>query len=955
MPSYPTVRFTAFEPARGTDFIRQTHGLAFPASWRAEVLDFYRIGKREPKRINQVPIRRLNEVIRAVAPDLLCVARGATLDDNTPWLYAETPLPLPVMRQLIHAWIRDLHSPRTRKKYPDITERATKLSASLDVAGLTWQPHTVDLFAGTTSPGGTFEPDPLIHQLLPDALAQSIAKLDPYRFEGVEMTFKIAAAERGAELVSWPPRDHQDDDGMWWKFSFVITLTVQTVPFAGDFRLHVRTGVRRWRTGGPVPVPYRRAVSAYLLAQTPWLGQSTGTGRLSVCRLAIDRNTSLPQWTRGGPQGMLSSLRFSRELPNAAAVQENPDAWIPGKDGIQISVVHATSMGGHGVGTGLMPRDRSPLTDWAAGALLPHLTQLGDFTRSRFPVLPRNLPKTPTAKTKEERALQKVELERKGHNERRAALARVLDGRPLIVEARWQNDRTRDALIEQLAVLLGLDGPGGTDKAVRTWTAPELTVRLYLEDAGVVAARLDFPDGQPKRKTLTTAISARRREIAELCERDERPDVQAVVVEIGHPKSFRPDIVDPKFAVRLGYADAGRLTKFITLPSSHWNTATMKSIAHRALQAWNDVLRQLGVCTAPEHSVDELPKDLEYVALWMVKRRADGPTRKRRTSPVAVKMSAADSSVMGWDPDRGDWIPYPELLLSLARHAEIPGEYEEFDEEDQDGEDGEVTGATGEEDAPRPEAEDGKRQRTTTWVPDLDDQRAETAQFIRAMLYSLRDRHVLLLSHAQNSRLHWPWLTNGRLRPDALQFGPNPAQHITLYGENLCHVRVRDHASDETPQWFAPDDDTADHGFASGLWAHPGADDDHRVYYSTGEKPHTAKHAVKTASKIATRIPLKKKRSEDEEDKEPEPVIDTGTNAWNPAALEIAVVAVPEKSSVPGPWAAITHQLRRAPDYNVTLGLPLPLHMAAKTAQYVLPHDGDSDESSGEEGSPPSR
>ncbi|MGW2964124.1 RNaseH domain-containing protein [Streptomyces sp. NPDC001220] len=74
-------------------------------------------------------------------------------------------------------------------------------------------------------------------------------------------------------------------------------------------------------------------------------------------------------------------------------------------------------------------------------------------------------------------------------------------------------------------------------------------------------------------------------------------------------------------------------------------------------------------------------------------------------------------------------------------------------------------------------------------VPDLDDQRAETAQFIRALLYSLRDRRVLLLSHAQNSRLHWPWLTNGRLRPDALQFGPNPAQHITLYGENLCHVR----------------------------------------------------------------------------------------------------------------------------------------------------------------------
>ncbi|MFE3644256.1 pPIWI_RE module domain-containing protein [Streptomyces sp. NPDC059169] len=949
MPSYSTVRLAAFERVRGKEFVRRPHGLAFPAAWRQEVLDFYRIGKREPDKINQVPIRRLNEVIRAVAPDLLCVARGATLDDDTPWLYAYEPLPVPVMRQLIHSWIRDLHTPRSRAKHPEITERAIELSASLDVAGLSWQPHEVDLFAGHTSPGGTFEPDPLVYQLLPDALAQNITKLDPYRFENVEMEFRIAAAARGAELVSWPPRDHQDDDGAWWEFSFVIALTVQTVPFA-DFRLHVRTGVRRWRTGGPVPMPYRRSVSAYLLAQEPWLAQTSGTARLAVSRMATDRRTALPEWVRGGPEGMLGRLRFSRALPDAAAVQENPDTWIAGKDGIEIGVVHATSMGGHGVGTGLMPRDRSPLTNWAAEAFTPYLTRLDDFTRSRYALVPRNLPRTPTAKTKEEQALKKAEFEREQQRDRRVALARVIGGAPLVAEARWQNPRTRDALVEQLADLLGLDGEGGTGPE-RSWTTPELTVRLYLEDADFVAARLDFPDGRPQRKNLPAAIGTRRREIADLCERDGRPDVQAVVIEIGHPKSYRPDIVDPKFAARLGYADAGRLTKFITVPSSKWGTATKANIAHRAQQTWSHVLRQLGVCTVPEHSVDELPDNLEYVALWMVKRRADGPTRTRRTAPVAVRVSAANGSVTGWDPESGDWIPYRELLLSLARHAEVPGEYEQFDDDD----DGAAADETGEEDGDPAglitEEERGEQQRTTTWVPDLEDQRAETAQFVRAMLYSLRDRPVLLLSHAQNSRLHWPWLTNGRLRPDALQFGHNPAQHITLYGENLCHVRVRDHTSDETPQWFAPDDDSHDHGFASGLWHRPDAVGDHRVYYSTGEKPHTAKHAVKTASKIATRIPMKKKPKEGAEDKEPEPVIDTGTNAWNPTALEIAVLAAPEEETAePGTWAAVTHQLRRAPDYNVTLKLPLPLHLAMKTTQYVLPHEDDTDESAAEEG-----
>ncbi|MFF0967461.1 pPIWI_RE module domain-containing protein [Streptomyces sp. NPDC003703] len=962
MPSYSTIRLAAFERVRGAEFVRRPHGLAFPAAWRKEVLDFYRIGRREPQKINQVPVRRLNEVIRAVAPELLCVARKATLHDDTPWLYAYDPLPVPVMRQLIHSWIRDLHPPRTRAEHPEITERAVELGASLDVAGLSWQPQEVDLFSGRTTPGGTFEPDALVHQLLPDALAQDITRLDPYRFEGVEMEFRIAATTRGAELVSWPPRDHQDDDGAWWKFSFVVALTVQTVPFS-DFRLHVATGVRRWRTGGPVPMPFRRSVSAYLLGRDPWLAQTPGTGRLAVSRMISDRRTDSTEWARGGPEGMLGRLRFSHGLPDAATVREDPDVWMSGKDGVQIGVVHATSMGGHGVGTGLMPRDRSPLTDWAAEAFAPRLTRLDDFTRSRHPVLPRNLPKSPTGRTKEERALKKEELTHARRQERRLALARTLGGAPLVVEARWQNPRTRDALVEQLADLLGLDGAGGTG-AVRAWSTPHLEVRLYLEDASFVAARLDFPDGRPRRKHLASAIGARRREIAGLCGRDGRPDVQAVVVEIAHPDSYRPGIVDPKFAARLGYADAGRLTKFITVPSSKRGTATRKNIAHRARQTWSHVFRQLGSCTVPEHSADDVPADLDHVALWLVKRRADGPTYTRRTVPVAVRVSAADGSVTGWDPESGDWIPYRKLLLSLARHAEVPGTYQQFEDvDDTDDEGPDADGTAAEEDGTAAEGEEtedtgipaagatsGDERRTTPWVPDLEEQRARTAQFVRSMLYSLRGRNVLLLSHAQNARLHWPWLTNGRLIPDALQFGANPAQHISLYGERLCHVRVRDDMSDETPQWFAPDDESHEHGFASGLWHRPDATGDHRVHYSTGEKPHTAKHAVKTASKIATRIPVRKKPEDGDEDREPDPVIDTGTHAWNPAALEIAVLAVPEEGTAEaGAWAAVTHQLRRAPEYDVTLKLPLPLHLAKKTAQYVLPHEDDTEGAAPEE------
>ncbi|MGE7434785.1 pPIWI_RE module domain-containing protein [Kitasatospora sp. NPDC001175] len=911
MSAYSAIRLAAFQPARtAPPFIQQLYGLAFPAHWRQKFLDFYRLGKRNPETYSQVPIRRLNELIRAVAPDLLCVARGATLEDDAPWLYARKPFPLPVLCTFINAWIRDLHSAKERAKHPELVEAAIVLGETLDTHELRWQKIDVDLLSRTSTPGGTAEPDPRLYQLLPDTLAHQIAALDPYRFEGVEMQFRIAAAARGAELVSWPPREFLGEEGTW-RFSFVVALTVQTAPFTDDFRVHLRTGVRRWRTSGLVKVPFQGAVSAYMLADMPWLNEAPGSARLSVSRFGKSRGSDDYQWVRGGPEGMIGRLRFARDLPDPGKLQSDPGAWIDGKDGIQVGVVHSTSMGGHGVGAGLMPRDRSPLTDWAAVALEPRLRRVPDHGRSRYPVVPRNLPKDPQGKTKEARAAHKSILKREQQDSLRKQVVRTLGDAPLIAEIRWQNPRTRDALIATLAELLGLDGDGG-EGAVRSWDSPELAVRLHIEDAGLVSAPLAFPGPKPQRKHLAEAITDRRTAIASMCDLDQRDPGQLTIIEIGHADSYRPSILDPKFAARLGYADAGRLTQFINLPSAARKTAGAKNIAHRAEASWKDAFRQLGVRTVPEHSLTGLPDDLQYVGLWMIKRRADGPTRKRRTAPVAVKISA-DGNITGWDPESGTWVPYREVLLALARHAEIPGE---FDEDD-------VTEETPVTADAATQQNNGKRE----WSPDLEDQQAEAAQFIRAMLYSLRNEPTLLLTHAQNSRLHWPWLRNGSLRQDMLQFGPSPAQRIDLYGDMLRHVRVRDSGMDETPQWFAPDDETHVHGIASGLWTRPDSPDGFRVFLSTAEKPDTAKRAAVTASKIATRM-----------DKKGEEVTDTGQNAWNPTALELAVLACQThaaESDDPEQWAALAHQLRRAPDYRATLVLPLPLHLAKLTAQWA--------------------
>jgi hypothetical protein len=206
------------------------------------------------------------------------------------------------------------------------------------------------------------------------------------------------------------------------------------------------------------------------------------------------------------------------------------------------------------------------------------------------------------------------------------------------------------------------------------------------------------------------------------------------------------------------------------------------------------------------------------------------------------------------------------------------------------------------------------------------------------------------MTHAQNSRGLWPFLVNRNLLRDSLQFGASAAQEIGLYGDGLRHVRLRDHSMNETPQWYgytpAPDkpvqddDDPADrYGIAAGLWVSPDSGSDLRTFLSTAAKASTAKNAAVEASKFVTR-----------ENQKGETVIDTGKNASNPGIVELTVAACnpapatkATTASDPELWAALVHQLRRAPDYRDTLALPLQMHLAKLTEEYVLPHDPDAD------------
>src|SRR5216683_5878068 len=226
----------------------------------------------------------------------------------------------------------------------------------------------------------------------------------------------------------------------------------------------------------------------------------------------------------------------------------------------------------------------------------------------------------------------------------------------------WQTPALRDAAITALTETLGLESDGGPsarapaeevydsaqpgNPVILQWTTPELRIRLRcMRATGGIADTLGInPEARPKGKALEAAIRTRRSALAQFLAADgadpERPEL--ALIEIDRRRDFAHPLDDPKFAIRLGCADAGVLTQFVLVPKKAKRYNSVKNLDHRVHSGWQDGLRQLGVRVLPEHTVTTgVPEGLRYAALWMVKRRKDGPTRLPRHTPVAVMVTPA--------------------------------------------------------------------------------------------------------------------------------------------------------------------------------------------------------------------------------------------------------------------------------------------------------------------------
>ncbi|MFJ9114621.1 pPIWI_RE module domain-containing protein [Streptomyces sp. NPDC102394] len=906
------------DPARGS-FVVPMHTLSLPAHWEEALLRLYHGGMTEGQagRRRRVPTAAVNQLMRATAPDIVTVDSTARFGSENPWLYCQDAYPMAVTNLYLVTWLKSL--PRDAGD-PETAALLMDCFRDLDSAALSWRTGGVDLLEQKVSPGGTALPAPHVYRLLPDVLAERIARQGPYEHHGQQLSFRQVAGRTGARgqgsggaelmsnVIEYVPGRRGGGDGKPAYYAATLRITVRTVPFSPVPRVHVAAGVRRFVTG-KVYMPYGKGVSAYLLPDYSLVHDGPQPQRFAVAMLEWRNGTT--DWRQGGAEGMLAGISALDALPSPDRLVKEADHWIHGRDGIRIAIGHQAAMGRHMIGTGLMPSERRRLIEWAERAIAPEFISVPKLERSAYARPPKkqlkklpSIPKNMEEKDPEERAviLDQRELNA-AHNAQvlRTRLAEALEGEDLTAVVLHQNDAIRDQMIAAAETGLGLAGhrrEQGPDTWV--WEAEELTVRLHARPLGALGAPLGG-DGVPRRgQEHDEAIEERRIGVARAMSalRGAVSGVRLAFVELDGQDAFRhaKRRTDPKHAIRLGCADAGLVTQFIRPPDPDAETdEALADAGLRAAAAWSDGLRQTGMRLVPQHTLGDtlIPANLNQVAFHLVERRLDGPTGKQQFTPIAVLIRPGAKCVLGKSADMHAWVPYPELLKSLTGRVE------------------------------------GRK--------NSAEQSALMAAFVKKTLAQLRSTPTLVLAHAQDVRKRWPWLRNDGLERDRLGLDGGPVQRIGLYGKQLRIVRIADGSRDETAQCWAEAEELSPElegqrrgGIAMGLWRLGMRGDSDRVFYSTTGKSGSQPNLTNDDAKLTPHTNASGNNA-----------YRPTANAWNPDLLELTVACLQPGDDAEA-WAAFVHQQRFSEDYRAGregLALPLILHLARLADDYALPHE----------------
>lgn len=745
------VKFTSIQPL-SFEIIPEAEGLqvqyerlALPTGFKEDVLRAFQQQKPKAKTI---PIDDLNRLVRLVLPDVYSIDSYANRDGYN-WLRAMPKSIDPkAIRIILNAWMHAHNF--SAVSLPDLND-------------LQWQPEIAELDNWQQHPNGTTKAgDNATYDLLPNLLANRIVA-KPLEVGKHPLFFYQVAKDpssKGVELMSWPPLEHEDYKQQSWFYSYYIQIAVATTPFESMPQINVYVGIRRWVSTYYSFLPQER-LSVHIRAKLPYLSGVHSAHNFQVATVKIhphqDGEWRL-RWSDKLPE-MLQFLNLDPKLPDPEQLRKSPVDPLKRQDLPNIALIYSNRLGNpnHEVAPGVSPGDRYDLIQ----ALKPHWSDLLTLVEP----------------------LKKVNKSRNGwrdpfhskttdYRQRWARLHQQHKNAPIAIEVYYQDDTNRDAMLDTLAELLGLNSP---ICAIHDLDGLSLTVSTHL--IGAIGSELKRTEGD----NLHDVVEQRRQSVVTVLGKTEVATI--ALVEILNKEQYVTK-TDPKQALRYSFAHTGRLTQFFNPMNTKEKEAYMKRIdndslhestddelensrlPHRFNSAALDALRQLGVHTAGRQV--ERKRWLlngwgwNAAGYWLVRQsRKKSATNQQRFLPTLVLIDGKSGAVSAWVSGMEEMRPYHEVLLSVGQ-----GALQTFHE----------------------------RKEIATRLPqDLDR-------------LGFNQDVVLVVDTTQSSMRHniWRWLQDSKISADEIEF--NDGQK--WYSEdrpNLRVVRTRN-VKHETPEWYAESD-----------------------------------------------------------------------------------------------------------------------------------------------------
>lgn len=702
--------------------------LTLPDDFKEEII---RIQQLESPKKKSVPIDDLNRLTRMVLPDVFSIDSyaGKIGNKGKNWLRAETgSIEIENIQMLLNAWLH-AHNLDT-----------------VSLPDLKWRPTETTLNDWGTHANGTAKAlDNAIYDLLPALLARRVVG-KPINIGGTDLYFFQVAKDpsaKGVELISWTPLEYVDKNGQSWFYSYYIHISVALIPFSPAPYINVYSGIRRWVSTYESWLPNER-LSVYMRAALPYLPDTGSTHNFQVATSKIKRTDEgyLLDWSDKLPE-MLDHLDLNPKAPSPEALRKSPVDSLKRQEMPNIALVHSNRMNtNHRVNPGISPKDRYDLIQ----ALIPHWEDWLQLVEPR---------KKAGKASRNYQAEGKLFYDKEvSHNKRWERLAQQHQSQPINVEIYYRKEGSRDAMLDALADLLGLQSP-----IIGTHQRNGLQVMIRSHEIGSIGAELPL-EGNRAAKALA---EQRKSEILDTLDDVEHTTV--ALVEILAPQQYEPTSADPKDAIRYGFAHANRLTQFftpITTEEMNLYKSQDQKVPDRFKNAALDALRQLGVHTAGINLEGGWRLNgwgWNAAGYWLIRQSGkESKTSKQHFLPSLVLIDGETGMVYAWVNGMDSMRPYHEVLLLVGQGKINP-------------------------------------------IRDKEAIANRLAQDIEQV--GLARDTVIVVDATQSGMRHniWRWLQDGNITINEVEF-VNGQKWLPDDKNNLRIVRVRN-ANHETPEWFA--------------------------------------------------------------------------------------------------------------------------------------------------------